>query len=190
MLGQCRFAKARAYAVGLYVDESLAKQLHQRESNAAVDENGSDVIGDGAAIVREDKCAAVLAAPGAGKQLTLVMAHDIAGHHIAKGFDRSLLPRVRAAQGNQKKGPAKNALKEFTTVFNKIKLLRKGTRVTLHWMPGGSLGVLIDASCRAVIQSPQLCWAVFDTYLGPDSVFARYKNTSFVFVDGSTASAA
>jgi hypothetical protein len=56
MLGQCRMALARAYAVGLYTEDG------QHE----VDE------------------VAVLAG-GMHRSLVLVMDRDVAGHHIAKG---------------------------------------------------------------------------------------------------------
>jgi hypothetical protein len=41
----------------------------------------------------------------------------------------------------------------------------------------------------AVIDSPILCRAVFDMYLGEDSVFRKYRNMSFTFHDAVTAEA-
>jgi hypothetical protein len=86
MLGQCRMALARAYAVGLYTEDG------QHE----VDE------------------VAVLAG-GMHRSLVLVMDRDVAGHHIAKGFDRSLLPRIRKAQAGNKKGYGKDAVSGSST---------------------------------------------------------------------------
>jgi len=65
MLGQCKFAKARAYAVGLYVEDG--NSVHQwmpKNSN-------------------EEVFSRVLRAPVA-RRLVLVMDKDVAGHHIAK----------------------------------------------------------------------------------------------------------
>jgi hypothetical protein len=164
MLGQCKFAKARAYAVGLYVEDG--NSVHQwmpKNSN-------------------EEVFSRVLRAPVA-RRLVLVMDKDVAGHHIAKGFDRSLLPRVRKSQGGQKSGPGKDALRDFTRCFSQEKILRKGTEISLVWRPDDSLIVLIDSSARAVIHSPILCRALFDMYLGPDSIFKKYRNMSFMLVE-------
>lgn len=164
MLGQCKFAKARAYAVGLYVED--VNNVHQwipKNSN-------------------EEVFSRMLRAPLA-RRLVLVMDKDVAGHHIAKGFDRSLLPRVRKSQGGQKSGPGKDALRDFTRCFNQEKILRKGTEVSLVWRPDDSLIVSINSRARAVIHSPILCHALFDMYLGPDSVFKRYRNMSFTLVE-------
>jgi len=130
MLGQCKFAKARAYAVGLYVEDG--NSVHQ---------------------------------------------------WMPKGFDRSLLPRVRKSQGGQKSGPGKDALRDFTRCFSQEKILRKGTEISLVWRPDDSLIVSIDSSARAVIHSPILCRALFDMYLGPDSIFKKYRNMSFMLVE-------
>ncbi|KAH9306279.1 hypothetical protein KI387_010683, partial [Taxus chinensis] len=126
MLGQCKFAKARAYAVGLYLEDG--NNVHQ-----CVHENSNDEV-----------FKQVLRAPVA-RRLVLVMDKDVAGHHIAKGFDRSLLPRVRKAQGGQKSGPGKEALREFTRCFNQEKMLCKGTEVSLVWRPDDSLIISINS---------------------------------------------
>ncbi|KAI5081655.1 hypothetical protein GOP47_0001398 [Adiantum capillus-veneris] len=151
MLGQCKFAKARAYAVGLYVEN--------------VDEGLWKVSGGDARFQ-------VLLSMQTPRNLLLVMDQDVAGHHIAKGFDRSLLPRVRKAQGG-KAGRGKDALKEFTQCFNQEKLLKKGDEVCLVWRPDDTLVVIIDSRVCGVIQSSILCQALFDMYLGPNSIFKR-----------------
>jgi len=139
MLGQCKFAKARAYAVGLYVEDG--NSVHQwmpKNSN-------------------EEVFSRVLRAPVA-RRLVLVMDKDVAGHHIAK-------------------------LRDFTRCFSQEKILRKGTEISLVWRPDDSLIVSIDSSARAVIHSPILCRALFDMYLGPDSIFKKYRNMSFMLVE-------
>lgn len=162
MLGQCKFAKARAYAVGLYVD-NLNEELLKASEDARFQ---------------------TLLAMHTPRSLLLVMDQDVAGHHIAKGFDRSLLSRVRKAQGS-KTGPGKDALKEFTRCFNQETLLRKGSEVCLIWRPDDALVIMINSRVCAVIQSTILCQALFDMYLGPNSIFKRYRNMSFTFHNNS-----
>eukprot|EP00245_Coleochaete_scutata_P018389 TRINITY_DN9530_c0_g2_i1.p1 TRINITY_DN9530_c0_g2~~TRINITY_DN9530_c0_g2_i1.p1 ORF type:complete len:208 (+),score=33.01 TRINITY_DN9530_c0_g2_i1:68-625(+) len=160
-------AYARAYAVGLYVEDSEAARswTNPEEPPKAEMEMRKDL----------------LSPVGVKRRLVLVMDREIAGHHVAKGFDRSLLPRVRFDQGGFKQGPGKEALKEFTKCFNRMKTIKKGTEVALLWTPDNRMLVTIDGELVADILSPILCSAIFDTYLGPSSVFSKYNNTSFVF---------
>lgn len=159
MLGQCKMAMARAYAIGLYTEDK------QPVNETAV-------------------------LTGAMRRsLVLVMDKDVAGHHIAKGFDKSLLPRIRKAQAGSKRGAGKDALRDFTGCFNRQKMLKKGSEVYLLWTPDDKLVVYIDNRLMTVIDSPILCRAVFDMYLGEDSVFRKYRNMSFTFHDGVTAEA-
>lgn len=158
MLGQCKFAKARAYAVGLYVEDEC-KELGKASEEALF------------------QALLMMHTP---RSLVLVMDQDVAGHHIAKGFDRSLLPRVRKAQGGRA-GPGKDALRDFTQCFNQEKILCKGSEVCLVWRPDDTLVVIIDSRVRGVIHSSILCRALFDMYLGPNSIFKRYRNMSFTF---------
>ncbi|KAH7287449.1 hypothetical protein KP509_32G056800 [Ceratopteris richardii] len=125
MLGQCKFAKARAYAIGLYatdVDEGLWKADEDARYQALLSMHSS-------------------------RNLILVVDQDVGGHHIAKGFDRSLLPRIRKAQGG-KAGPGKDALREFTRCFSKERKLHKGTEIFLVWRPDDTLVVMIDSSLQ------------------------------------------
>ncbi|CAM6024080.1 unnamed protein product [Sphagnum balticum] len=88
-----------------------------------------------------------------------------AGNERGKqGFDRSLLPRIRKAQAGNKKGYGKDAL----------------------WTPDDKLLVFIDNKVEAVISSPILCKAIFNMYLGPDSIFRKYRNMAFTFHKDST----
>uniref|UniRef100_A0A7I4BFW0 Uncharacterized protein n=1 Tax=Physcomitrium patens TaxID=3218 RepID=A0A7I4BFW0_PHYPA len=80
MLGQCKMAMARAYAIGLYTEDK------QPVNETAVLTGAMNRI------------------------LVLVMDKDVAGHHIAKGFDKSLLPRIRKAQAGSKRGSGKDAV--------------------------------------------------------------------------------
>ncbi|GAQ86101.1 hypothetical protein KFL_002700200 [Klebsormidium nitens] len=169
MLGACSYKYARAYAVGVYIEEG-------QEARRWLPGNGAGPATT-EALRRE-----LLAAVGAGRMLRLVMDRDVDGHHIAKGFDRSLIPRVRERQGGFKKGDGKNALKQFTKVFYSEKILKKGTKVELLWRPDNSLVTSIDGRVASVIYSPILCQSLFDVYFGSDNIFSKYNNTAFQFL--------
>eukprot|EP00899_Mesostigma_viride_P001875 jgi/Mesvir1/11689/Mv00081-RA.1 len=140
MLGQCRYSLARAYAVGLYVQEGEEARRWQQHANECR-ASSPDARAEAACFAK--KFEQVLALQGVARRLVLVMDRDVAGHHIAKGFDKSLLHRVRNAQGGRQ-GPGKQALKRFTAVFSKVPLFKAGTKITMTWTPSGVLTMDID----------------------------------------------
>eukprot|EP00241_Pyramimonas_parkeae_P012204 CAMPEP_0114245744 /NCGR_PEP_ID=MMETSP0058-20121206/12070_1 /TAXON_ID=36894 /ORGANISM="Pyramimonas parkeae, CCMP726" /LENGTH=272 /DNA_ID=CAMNT_0001358839 /DNA_START=53 /DNA_END=871 /DNA_ORIENTATION=+ len=184
MMGLCHWKVARAYAVGVYVEESNFLQQWEGAKDRAIassaeseDELHKDIWYK---LLETDA--------GASRELILVMDQDVKGEHIAHGFDRSLLTRVRKAQGG-KKGPIKNALKDFTQIFKKQAMLRKGTQVKFIWLPEGVLRITIEDEIVGELACPELCAAVYDVYLGPKSVFAKYKNTAFSLVEEADSKA-
>eukprot|EP00238_Polyblepharides_amylifera_P007177 CAMPEP_0196580298 /NCGR_PEP_ID=MMETSP1081-20130531/28358_1 /TAXON_ID=36882 /ORGANISM="Pyramimonas amylifera, Strain CCMP720" /LENGTH=215 /DNA_ID=CAMNT_0041900133 /DNA_START=144 /DNA_END=788 /DNA_ORIENTATION=+ len=132
MLGQCQWTRARAYAVGLYVEKSdfLSQWRAASEQGSLPSESASEPS------IEQDESSRwyrlLDADTPTNRTLVLLMDQDVKGEHIAHGFDRSLLKRVRAAQGG-KKGPAKEALKEFTNVFRSQAMLAKGTEIQMVW---------------------------------------------------------
>lgn len=137
MMGMCQWQRARAYAVGLYVQEPLANKFAaSEEKQAAGTDNGSSAR------------ALLMGGAGAGsRRLVLIMNQDgargqrrprhgspelhyltnrvvryrpawfsflqlcgslfrelpaVGGKHIAHGFDKSLIPRVRTAQARSR----------------------------------------------------------------------------------------
>lgn len=171
MLGQCTWAKARAYAVGLYVQDSpfLASFQASEERARAEEDAGAGARG------------LILNADGVTRRLVLVMNQDVRGPHIAHGFDKSLLARVRKAQGNTKKGTGKDALKKFTAQFASRASLPKGTAVEFV-ITDNLVVTLMDGVVTSAIESQALSKAVLGTFLDEKSIFAKYKNTSFAFL--------
>lgn len=122
MLQKCEFALAQAYAIGLYIDESFV-------------EDGSQAQG-------RHLDARPLEDPRVRKTFRLVMAREVKGPHIAKGFDRTLINVLRRMT-NSKKSPGKDALKKFTGIFSSCGTLQQNDDVMLY-MPGdGSLTIFI-----------------------------------------------
>lgn len=97
--------------------------------------------------------------------LRLVMLRDQNGDHIAHGFDRTLLGRIRTAQEN-KKGPGKDALRKLTQLVGRQDW-HKGDTLEFVRLPHGFVDVLINGDKRITLKSESFSWAVFDAYLGP-----------------------
>jgi len=98
--------------------------------------------------------------------LRLVMLHDKGGDHIAHGFDRALLGRIRSAQGDSKTGTGKTALRKLNRFVEKHEW-KKGTILEFTRLPEGFVDVSVDGSKVLTLRSEAFSWALFDTYLGP-----------------------
>jgi hypothetical protein len=97
--------------------------------------------------------------------LRLVMTRDVAGEAIGNAFDDALKPRVARAATNSNKGDGSAALERFRSYFNLHELAR-GAEIVFSCSSGGRLNTTVDHQSRPEIQSPALCWALFDVYLG------------------------
>mmetsp|Transcript_13541 Transcript_13541/g.26036 ORF Transcript_13541/g.26036 Transcript_13541/m.26036 type:complete len:297 (-) Transcript_13541:237-1127(-) len=168
MMGLCHWKVARAYAVGVYVEESNFLQQWEGAKDRAIassaeseDELHKDIWYK---LLETDA--------GASRELILVMDQDVKGEHIAHGFDRSLLTRVRKAQGG-KKGPIKNALKDFTQIFKKQAMLRKGTQAGMT----ASLELVWNMKFESVF-NPLDTWVCAPRFLPRSSSFGFLKACS------------
>lgn len=97
--------------------------------------------------------------------LRLVMLHDVKTEHIANGFDKGMLPRIRQAQGS-KVGHGKEVLREFTSFLRRQKQWSKGTFLEFLRIPGGIVVVRVDGKVELTLRSEIFSWALFDTYYG------------------------
>uniref|UniRef100_A0A7S0EJQ9 Chalcone isomerase domain-containing protein n=1 Tax=Hanusia phi TaxID=3032 RepID=A0A7S0EJQ9_9CRYP len=149
MLQKCEFALAQAYAIGLYIDESFLEDASQGQTKHLDSRPLED--------------------PRVRKTLRLVMAREVKGPHIAKGFDRTLINVLRKLT-NSKKSPGKDALKKFTSIFSNCGTLQQNDDVMLY-MPGdGSLTIFIRGESRGRIDSQLLCDAIMEMYIGSKPV--------------------
>ena len=86
MMGWCRLPAARAYAFGLYVDDAAF------DSTATVT---TDAKHQGLATLLTSKSSN----PGSCVlSLRLLMARDVTGDHVAKGFEKSFAKRLHVLQ--------------------------------------------------------------------------------------------
>mmetsp|Transcript_1329 Transcript_1329/g.4088 ORF Transcript_1329/g.4088 Transcript_1329/m.4088 type:complete len:383 (-) Transcript_1329:360-1508(-) len=97
--------------------------------------------------------------------LRLVMLRDVGGDHIAHGFDRTLLGRVREVQGSRA-GTGKSALRELNQFVTRRGEWKKGTVLEFLRLPEGRLSVRVDGRDELMLHSEALSWAIFDAYLG------------------------
>ena len=162
MLQRCDYERARAYGFGLYVDlTSPAATLAKRNDG-------------GPRATLED----VLRASGP-KALVLRMARDVAGKHVAKGFDRSLIGRVRRYDG-KRNGPGKRGLKTLTTVFRNRTELKKGTEVRFVVGQDSSVRIFVDGKLDKALPpgSTAVASALIAMYLDDSSVIPSLRNAT------------
>ncbi len=101
--------------------------------------------------------------------LRLIMLHDVEGKHIAHGFDKSLLGRIRKAQGSKETGSkGKEALRQLTRMLGVYNggQWKKGTTLEFVRQPGGLVLVRVNGKESLSVRSEAFSWAVFDAYLG------------------------
>lgn len=98
--------------------------------------------------------------------LRLVMLKDVKTDHVAHGFDRTLLHRIRKAQGDQKKGLGKDTLRTFTNYLVEQKQWPKGTILEFIRLPHGKVNVRVDGKHVLSLQSEAFSWALIDAYYG------------------------
>lgn len=99
--------------------------------------------------------------------LRLVMLRDVEGQHMAHGFDRTLLQRIRGAQGNAKCGTGKTALRQLNSFIVKQGKWTKGTTLEFVRLRDGIVDVRVDGRPHLALRSEALSWALFDAYMGP-----------------------
>jgi len=98
--------------------------------------------------------------------LRLMMLRDQNADHIANGFDRTLLWRVRYAQGQNRKGKGKDALRHLTQLVKRQQSFKKGDILDFVRLPEGFVEVRVNGERKLVVQSEAFSWAIFDAYMG------------------------
>eukprot|EP00511_Aplanochytrium_stocchinoi_P013628 CAMPEP_0204894298 /NCGR_PEP_ID=MMETSP1349-20130617/33347_1 /ASSEMBLY_ACC=CAM_ASM_000710 /TAXON_ID=215587 /ORGANISM="Aplanochytrium stocchinoi, Strain GSBS06" /LENGTH=373 /DNA_ID=CAMNT_0052061457 /DNA_START=1 /DNA_END=1122 /DNA_ORIENTATION=+ len=104
--------------------------------------------------------------------LRLIMLRDVKTDHVAHGFDRTLLWRIRDLQNEEKQGPGKEALRKFTDFLRRQKEWKKGTILDLVRLPHGMVSVRVDGVEGILLHSEMLSYAILDAYYGPKGHFS------------------
>lgn len=158
------FLKIQVYAYGLYVDREGARATLAPWQGDSAKELKDD-----------DQFYRTLLEDNFAKSLRLHMTRDVGGDDMAGAFDDALGPRVdRAAEQGMAGG--REALQQFRGYFN-VEELKKESVLTFSWLPGGTLVTAVNGELRGEIESPALCWALFDVYLGEKPIMNKGKET-------------
>ena len=149
------FLKVKVYAFGLYVDRDAAE--------TALSEWKGKMWPD---LQKDDTFYAMLLAMEFPITLRLVMTRNVGGDDMAEAFDGALRPRVQAVAAEMPGGEA--ALDQFRTYFNVEEMTKESELV--FTCADGTLSSSVKGEVMADIESPALCWALFDVYLGEDPI--------------------
>lgn len=159
------FLKVQVYAYGMYVDSAGARRVLSAWQGKEAKE-----------LEKDDAFYATLLEDNFGKTLRLVMTRDVGGDDFADAFDDALGPRVERAAAERDLPGGLDALQQFRGYFDVEKLVKE-TELIFTWRPGGTLVTAIGGEVVGELQSPALCWALFDVYLGEKPVMGKGKKT-------------
>jgi hypothetical protein len=146
--------RVKVYAIGLYVDPAPARTALARFAGRPA-----------ADLARDQGLSDALLAMTFDMTLRLVMTRDVGGRDVARSFDDALRPRVRLAAADRAMPGGEAALAQFRGYFN-LDEVAKGTEIVFSCSQGRRLETAVDRARRPAIDSPALCWALFDVYLG------------------------
>jgi hypothetical protein len=144
--------RVNVYAYGLYVDGEAARA------------NLSAFSGRPTALDRDPAFLQRLLEMRVPMTLRLVTTRDLAGDALVGAFDEALKPRVQRAATELKMTGGEAALERFRAYFN-LRELADGTEIVFS-CAGGRLKTTVGGQARPEIESPALCRALFDVYLG------------------------
>jgi Chalcone isomerase-like len=155
--------KVKVYAVALYVEaEKAARELGIRDR--------------GGFFERDDDYCSALSEGGFMKALQIQLIRDVEGATFAEALDEALRPRLSL-------GGELGVLKSFKEFFESKKLT-KGTTITLLSKNDNALEIVLrsrpgedysSATPDVSIPSAGLCRALFEVYLGSNSVVPDAK---------------
>lgn len=108
-----------------------------------------------------------LLTPGPTKEIRLRFCRNVDADDVVSAFEDSIEPRLLARR-KSKPGSKADKLKDLTEFrgFFSLDKLKKGNELSFVWHPGGTLTTVVNGERKADIVSPDLCWALFDVYLG------------------------
>ena len=101
--------------------------------------------------------------------LRLVMARDVPGADIGRAFDEALRPRMEHRESTAGGAADRAALRRIRGYFAMDRISNR-TEIVFAYSPPGRLVVVMAGTGHEPIDSPALCRALFDIYLGADAI--------------------
>ncbi|MDH3497756.1 MAG: chalcone isomerase family protein [Gemmatimonadota bacterium] len=147
------FLKVKVYAFGLYVDSAAGQAAMATFAGK-----------DQKTLEKDDAFYGALLKMSFPMTLRLVMTRDVGGDDMAEAFDGALRPRVQQAAAEMSMPGGEAALDTFRGYFSVEEMTKESE--LLFSCTNGTLASSVKGEARAPIQSPALCWALFDVYLG------------------------
>ena len=127
-------------------------------------------------VERDDALFETLLQQNATKELRLRFCRNVAAEDVVEAFEKSIKPRILA---RRKGAPGSDAekLKDVATFrgFFRLDKLKKGNELRFTWHPDGTLSTVVNGERKADLKSPDLCWALFDVYLGKKPISKSSK---------------
>lgn len=159
------FLSVKVYAYGLFVDpygaqEALADYGDKTADQLAKDESFYDV----------------LLADNFTKCVRMVFVRNVSGEDVREAFDKDIGPRLKKAKEEREMPDATEQLTQFKTYFS-AKKLKKDSEILFYWEPGGTLVTIVNGERKDDLESPALCWALFDIFLGQKPIMKKGKKT-------------
>ncbi len=148
----------KVYAFGLYVDPAGARSDLAAFAGKTAEQ-----------LERDETFYARLLERHFPMTMRLVMARDVDGATMGEAFDGALRPRVVQAATDKSMPGGEQALDQFRGFFS-VEKLTKESELVFSCSPEGRLLTSIRGAAQAEIESPALCWALFDVYLGSNPV--------------------
>lgn len=158
-------ANVKVYAFGLYVEPAGAKS----DLAAFAGKSAKD-------LERDETFYARLLERRFPMTLRLVMTRDVDGATMGEAFDGALRPRVVRAATEKNMPGGEQALDRFRGYFS-TEELTKESELVFSCSPEGRLLTSIRGAAQSEIESPALCWALFDVYLGSNPVSSAGKRS-------------
>ncbi len=155
----------KVYAFGLYVDPAGAKS----DLAAFAGKTAKD-------LERDETFYGRLLERHFPMSLRLVMTRDVDGKTMSEAFDGALRPRVVRAATEKNMPGGEQALDQFRGFFSTEKLT-KDSELVFSCSTEGRLATSIRGAASPEIDSPALCWALFDVYLGPNPISPNGKRS-------------
>jgi hypothetical protein len=158
------FLKVKVYAFGLYVDADAARAALSGFAGRTSKE-----------LEKDQEFYGQLLEMGFPMTLRLVMTRGVGGDDMADAFDGALRPRVQRAATEMNMPGGEDALGEFRAYFNVDELTKFSELV--FTCADGTLMSSVRGEVKAEIDSPALCWALFDVYIGRKPISGGAKKS-------------